>query len=80
MGLLSRVIRKAEREKAEGVLVTPDWPGSGCMSLVDEKVRMKKLKLADQCHLVIKCPKEIVSDTFRGVPKFGFNIYVFNFQ
>ena len=79
VGLLSRVIRKVEREKAEGVLVGPDWPGSGQMSLVEEKVRMKKLRLAEQVHLVLKCPKEIVLDTFRGVPKFGFKIYVFDF-
>ena len=79
MGLLSRVIGKAEREKAEGVLVTPDWPGSGHMSLVEEKVRMKKLRLAEQVHLALECPKEIVSHTFRGVPKFSFNIYVFDF-
>ena len=79
VGLLLRVIRKAEREKAEGVLVAPDWPGSGRMSLVEEKVRMKKLRLAEQVHLALECPKEIVSDKFRGVPKCGFNIYVFEF-
>ena len=76
---MSRVIRKAEREKAEGVLVTLDWPGSGVMSLVEERVRIRKLRLVEQCHLVLKCPKEIVSDTYRGVPKFGFNIYVIDF-
>ena len=79
MGLLSRVIRKAEREKAEGVLIAPDWPGSGRMSLVEEKVRIKNLRLAEQVHLALECPKEIVSDTFRGVPQFSFNIYVFEF-
>ena len=49
------------------------------MSLVEEKVRMRKLRLVEQCHLALECPKEILSDTFRGVPKFGFNIYVFDF-
>ena len=77
VGLLSKVIRKAEREKAEDVLVAPDWPGSGGMSLVEEKVRMKKLRLAEQVHLALECSKEMVSDTFRGVPKFGFNVYMF---
>ena len=47
------------------------------MSLVEEKVKMMKLRWAEQVHMVLECPKEIVSDTFRGVPKFGFNIYVF---
>ena len=49
------------------------------MSLVEERVRMKKLRLVEKANLVLECPKEIVSDTFRGVPKFGFNIYVFDF-
>ena len=80
MGLLSRVVRKAEREEAEGVLVAPDWPESGWLVLVEEKVRRKKLRLAEKVHLVLECPKEIVSDTFRGVPKFGFNVYVFDFK
>ena len=79
VSLLSRVMRKAERERAKGVLVAPDWPVSGRMALVEEKVRMKKLRLAEKVYLVLECPKEIVSDTFRGVPKFGFNVYVFDF-
>ena len=29
VGLVLRVIRKAEREKAEDVLFMPHWPGSG---------------------------------------------------
>ena len=79
VGLLSRVVRKAERERAEDVLVAPYWPGSGQMALGEEKVRMKKLRLAEKVYLVLECPKEIVSDTFRGVPKFAFNVYVFDF-
>ena len=78
MGLLARVVRKVEREEAEGVLVAPDWPGSGLLALVEEKVMRKKLRLAEKVYLVLECPKEIVSDTFRGVPKFGFNVYVFD--
>ena len=75
VGLLSRVVRKAERERAEGVLVAPDWPGSGQLALVEEKVRMGKLRLAEKVSLVLECPREIVSDTFRGVPKFYFNVF-----
>ena len=36
VGLVSRVVRKAERERAEGLLVVPDWPGSGFMSVLEE--------------------------------------------
>ena len=79
VGLISRVVWKAERERAKGVLVAPDWPGSSRLAVVEEKVRMKKLILADTVSLVLECPREIVSNTFRGVPKFNFNIYVFNF-
>ena len=73
-----RVIRKAERERAEGVLVMPNWPGSGFMCLLREKVRAGKLRLVEQFYPVLICPKEIVTDTFRGVPKFCFNVYVFS--
>ena len=79
VGLLSRVVRKAERERAKGVLVAPDWPGSSRLAVVEEKVWMKKLILVDTVSLVLECPREILSNTFRGVPKFNFNIYVFNF-
>ena len=34
--LIWKVIRKAEREKAEGILIAPDWPGSSFCSLVEE--------------------------------------------
>ena len=74
-----RVVRKAERERAKGVLVAPDWPRSGRLAVVEERVRMKRLILAETVSLRLECPREIISDTFRGVPKFNFNVYVFNF-
>ena len=77
--LVSRVIRKAERERAEGVLVMPDWSGSGFMCLLGEKARARKLRLVEQFYPVLICPKEIVTDTFRGVLNFCFNVYVFSF-
>ena len=73
------MFRKADRERAYGMLVAPDWPGIGWLAVVEEKVRMKKLRLAEKVSLVLECPKEIVSDTFRGVPKSDFNMYVFVF-
>ena len=59
--------------------MAPDWPGSSRLAVVEERVRMKKLILADTVSLVLECLREIISNTFRGVPKFNFNIYVFNF-
>ena len=35
--------------------------------------------LAHTVSLRLVCPREIISDTFRGVPKFDFNVYLFNF-
>ena len=77
--LLSRVVRKAKREKAVGLLVAPDWPGSSRLAVVEDRVREKTLILGDVVSLRLVCPREIVSDTFRGVPKFDFNVYLFNF-
>ena len=79
VGLLSRVVHKAEREKAKGVLVAPDWPGSSRLAVVEDRVRVKSLILADTVSLRLECPREIILDTFRGVPKFDFNMYLFNF-
>ena len=61
-------------------MVAPDGPGSECISLVEVKLSMKKLRLDEQVQLaLLECTKYIVSDTFKGVPKFSFNIYVFDF-
>ena len=79
VGLLSRVVRKAERERARGVLVAPDWPGSGRLTVVEDRVRMRRLILVETVSLRLECPRKIISDTFRGVPKFNFNMYLFNF-
>ena len=57
----------------------PDWPGIGQLAVVEDRVRMKRLILAETVSLRLECPREIISDTFRGVPKFNFNVYVFNF-
>ena len=72
-------MRKAERERARGVLVVPNWPGSGRLAVVEDRVRMRRLILAETVSLTLECPKEIISDTFRGVLKFDFNVYLFNF-
>ena len=73
------MIRKAEREKARGVLVTPDWPGSSFLAVVEEREKAGSLVLLEKFQPVLICPEEIRSDTFRGVPKFKFCVYGFNF-
>ena len=79
VGLISRVVRKAERERAKGVLIAPEWPGSSRLLVVEEMVRLRKLLRVDNVSLVLECPREIVSDTFRGVPKFNFDVLMFNY-
>ena len=73
------MVRKAEKDRAKGVLVTPEWPGSSRLAVVEEMVRVRKLLRVDNVSLVLECPKEIISNTFRGVPKFNFDVYMFNF-
>ena len=72
-------VRPVLQDEAVLCEVAPDWPGSSWLAVVEEKVWMKKLILVDTVSLVLECPREILSNTFRGVPKFNFNIYVFNF-
>ena len=59
--------------------MAPDWPESSRLAVVEDRVREKSLILADTVSLRLECPREIILDTFRGVPKFDFNVYLFNF-
>ena len=74
VGLIWKVIRKAEREKAEGILIAPDWPRSSLCSLLEERVEEGRMEFLESFCPVLTCPKEIVSNTFRGVPKFLMNV------
>ena len=74
-----RVIRKAEREKAKGFLVVPDWPGSSLLAVLERRLDEGKVILKYKWRPWLVCPQEIVSNTFRGQTKFYMNIYCFNF-
>ena len=39
VGLITKVVRRAEKTGARGVLVTLDWPGSVFLLKVEEKVQ-----------------------------------------
>ena len=62
------------------MLVTPDWPGSICLMLAEEKVKEGSIVLRRRFSPRIECAKEIVSDSFRGRLKFYMCIYKFDFQ
>ena len=79
VGLIWRVIRKAERERAQGVLVVPDWPGSGFMAVLESRVRMGSVRMMERWRPRLICAPEIQSETFRGLTKFLMAVYVFNF-
>ena len=79
VGLITKVVRRAEKTGARGVLVTPDWPGSVFLLKVEEKVREGTLILRRKFSPRMICPREILSDTFRGRLKFFMNVYEFNF-
>ena len=46
---------------------------------VEGEIESSEIEASAAVLPVLICPKEIVSDTFIGVPKFHFNVYVFNF-
>ena len=73
------VIRKAERVKAKGILIAPDWLRSSFYSLVEERVKKGRMEFLEGFSPVLTCPREIVSNTFRGVLKFLMNVYKFRF-
>ena len=79
VGLVWKVVRKAERERAEGVLIVPDWPGSSFLAVLESRVKEGMVVLMEKCRPMLICPREIDSNTFRGVPKFKMCIYRFNF-
>ena len=79
MGLVWKVVRKAERERAEGVLIVPDWPGSSLLAVLESRVKEGKIILMEKWSPRLICPREIGSDTFRGWTKFKMCIYQFSF-
>merc|ERR1711873_348884 len=70
VGLVWKVVRKAERERAEGVLIVPDWPGSGLLVVLESRVKEGKIVLMEKWRPSLICPWEIGSNTFRGMTKF----------
>ena len=80
VGLVWKVIRKAERETAEGILIVPDWPGSALFAVLESRVRRGDIILLGSWRPKMVCPKEIGSNTFRGILKFNMCIYRFNFK
>ena len=80
VGLVWKVVRKAERERTDGVLIVPDWPGSVLLAVLESRVKEGKIILMEKWSPFLICPREIGSDTFRGKTKFKLCVYRFNFE
>ena len=78
VGLVWKVVRKAERERTDGVLIVPDWPGSVLLAVLESRVKEGKIILMEKWSPFLICPREIGSDTFRGKTKFKLCVYRFN--
>ena len=79
VGLVWRVVCKAERERAEGVLIVPDWPGSGLLAVLESRVKEGKIVLMEKWRPSLICLCKIGSGTFRGMTKFKICVYRLNF-
>ena len=64
---MPRVLDKAREDKAQGILVVPDWPGS----MMGREIKYcEQLELVGRWRPVFECPAWFENSTFRGVPKF----------
>ena len=57
------------RERAEGVLIVPDWSGSGLLAVLESRVKEGKIVLMEKWRPSLICPGEIGSNTLRGMTK-----------
>ena len=64
---MPRVLQKAREDRAQGVLLVPDWPGSMMMLEVRQT---PQLVLEGAMRPQLECPSWFQNSTFRGVPKF----------
>ena len=79
VGLITRVIWKAEKEKAEGLLIALDWPGSSYCVLLENKLREGRMIQLERFKPVMICPREVHTNTFQGRTKFYMMAVEFNF-
>ena len=76
VGLVPRVLEKAREDRARGILLVPDWPGSMVMLEVRQ---CRQLELKGRLRPVFQCPDWFQNSTFRGIPKFDMMLIEMNF-
>ena len=70
---MARVMEKIESDRARGVVIVPDWPGSEVDSIMMQAKEM--VELLDIRQMVFESPEWREDNTFRGLSGFGIRIY-----
>ena len=73
---MPRVLAKAREDRAQGVLLVPDWPGSMMML---EVRKTRELDLEGAMRPRFECPSWFENSTFRGMPKFDMLVFRMSF-
>ena len=79
VGLVAKVLRYAECCGARGLLVVPDWPASVFMARLREKELEGRVDRVLRFRPRLEAPGWMKSGVFKGMPKFDFLVYSFNF-
>ena len=67
VGLVPRVLEKAREDRAQGILLVPDWPTSAMAVVVRG---CKELEVVGRWKPLFECPAWFKNRTFRGVSGF----------
>ena len=79
VGLVPRVLRKAEEDGAEGILVVPCWEGSMMLTAVRQHSE-RRVRLLERFRPFLECPSWFQNKTFSGWPKFDMLVYRMDFR
>ena len=79
VGLVPRVLDKAREDRARGVLLVPDCPGSMMMLEVEQARKARELKRMGAMRPWFECPSWFENKTFCGIPKFDMLIFEIRF-
>ena len=78
IGQVYRVLRMAERSRAKGILLIPDWPSS--INSVGVRQFGDKVVQVDRFRPEFKCPSWWKNRVFSGDYRFDLLVYKFNFR
>ena len=73
---MPRLMDKAKEDKAQGILVVPDWPQS---MMARETRCCKELEVVGRWRPVFECPAWFRTSTFRGRSDFDVLVFLIRF-